>query len=82
MTSQAPADFVAAVVRPEIRGLAAYAVARARGMIKLDAMENPYGLSGEARAEIAAASGSQLDPAVADALLRVVGAGDPAPVAA
>ena len=24
-------------------------------MIKLDAMENPYGLSGEARAEIAAA---------------------------
>ncbi len=36
----------------------------------------------EARAEIAAVSGSQLDPAVADALLRVVGAGDPAPVVA
>lgn len=36
----------------------------------------------EARAEIAAVSGTQLDPAVADALLRVVGAGEPAPVAA
>src|SRR5438132_4282143 len=38
------AGFVAAVVRPEIRALSAYAVARAEGMIKLDAMENPYAL--------------------------------------
>jgi histidinol-phosphate aminotransferase len=55
MTSQAPADFVAAVVRPEIRGLAAYAVARARGMIKLDAMENPFPSPEALRAKIAAA---------------------------
>jgi histidinol-phosphate aminotransferase len=38
------AKFVAAVVRPEIRALAAYKVADAAGMIKLDAMENPYAL--------------------------------------
>lgn len=46
---------VKAVVRPKIRALHAYPVAKATGLIKLDAMENPYGLSGEARAEIAAA---------------------------
>lgn len=46
---------VKAVVRPKIRAMHAYPVAKATGMIKLDAMENPYGLSGEARAEIAAA---------------------------
>src|SRR6202521_2129076 len=38
------AELVAAVVRPEIRALSAYAVAKAEGMIKLDAMENPYAL--------------------------------------
>lgn len=46
---------VKATIRPKIRALKAYPVAKAVGMIKLDAMENPYGLSGEARAEIAAA---------------------------
>ena len=46
---------VKATIRPKIRALKAYPVAKATGMIKLDAMENPYGLSGEARAEIAAA---------------------------
>ena len=46
---------VKATVRPKIRALKAYPVAKATGLIKLDAMENPYGLSGEARAEIAAA---------------------------
>lgn len=46
---------VKATIRPKIRALTAYSVAKATGMIKLDAMENPYGLSGEARAEIAAA---------------------------
>ncbi len=46
---------VRATIRPKIRALTAYPVAKATGMIKLDAMENPYGLSGEARAEIAAA---------------------------
>ena len=39
----------------------AYPVAKATGMIKLDAMENPYGLSGEARAEIAAAVANVAD---------------------
>jgi len=46
---------VQAVVRPEIRALTAYHVAKADGMIKLDANENPHGLSGEARARMAAA---------------------------
>ena len=51
----APADVVAAVVRPEIRALTAYAVAKAPGMIKLDAMENPFPLPDPIRARIAAA---------------------------
>lgn len=46
---------VRSVVRPKIRAMHAYPVAKAAGFVKLDAMENPYGLSGEARAEIAAA---------------------------
>jgi histidinol-phosphate aminotransferase len=50
-----PAAFVAAVVRPEVRALAAYEVAAASGMIKLDAMESPYPPSDELRARIAAA---------------------------
>jgi histidinol-phosphate aminotransferase len=50
-----PADLAAAVVRPEIRALSAYAVARAEGMIKLDAMENPFPLPPTLRARIAAA---------------------------
>jgi histidinol-phosphate aminotransferase len=46
---------VEAVVRPEILALTAYPVAKAAGLIKLDANENPYGLTAEARAQIAAA---------------------------
>jgi len=49
------AEFVAAVVRPEVRALRAYTVARADGMIKLDAMELPYPPSAAIRAKIAAA---------------------------
>ena len=45
-------DLVAAVVRPEIRALSAYAVAKAEGMIKLDAMENPYALAPPERARL------------------------------
>ena len=55
MIVRTPADFVAAVVRPEIRGLSAYAVAHAQGMVKLDAMENPFPLPEALRAKIAAA---------------------------
>src|SRR6266542_4414455 len=49
------ADVAARVVRPEIRALTAYPVAKAAGMIKLDAMESPFGLSEPLRAKLAAA---------------------------
>ena len=49
------AEIVAAIVRPEIRALSAYAIARADGMIKLDAMEVPYRLPPEVAAKVAAA---------------------------
>ncbi len=55
LTMRAAADVVASVLRPEIRALSAYAVARAEGMIKLDAMENPFPLPQALRAKIAAA---------------------------
>jgi len=54
MTVRTPSDFVAATVRPEIRALSAYSVAHAEGMIKLDAMENPYRLPEVLRERIAA----------------------------
>ena len=40
-----------AVLRPEIRALSAYHVPPAAGLIKLDAMENPYAWPGELEAE-------------------------------
>ena len=46
---------VAATVRPEIRALSAYPVAKAEGMIKLDAMENPYALPAGVRERLASA---------------------------
>ena len=42
------------LVRPEILALSAYAVAPAAGMVKLDAMENPYRLPPPLRRELAA----------------------------
>jgi histidinol-phosphate aminotransferase len=51
----AAAELVAALVRPEIRALSAYAVAKAEGMIKLDAMENPYPLPRAAKSRLEAA---------------------------
>jgi histidinol-phosphate aminotransferase len=42
-----------ALVRPEILALKAYPVAPAEGMVKLDAMENPYPLPAEVRRELA-----------------------------
>jgi len=47
---------VKATIRADIRELTAYPVAKAEGLIKLDAMENPFGLSAQVRAEIAAAA--------------------------
>jgi histidinol-phosphate aminotransferase len=46
------ASLAAAYVRPEIRAISAYHVAPATGMIKLDAMENPYRLPEAIRAEM------------------------------
>ena len=51
----AAAELIAALVRPEIRSLSAYAVPRGEGMIKLDAMENPYALPDAAWARVASA---------------------------
>ena len=42
------------IIRPEVRALSAYAVAPAEGMIKLDAMENPFPLPEPLRAELGA----------------------------
>jgi histidinol-phosphate aminotransferase len=41
------------VIRDEVQAMSAYHVLDSRGLIKLDAMENPYGLPPELRAEIA-----------------------------
>src|SRR5512134_2464579 len=41
------------LVRPEILALKAYHVASAEGMVKLDAMENPYALPEALRRELA-----------------------------
>ena len=41
------------IIRPEILALAAYHVPPASGMVKLDAMENPYALPQQLRDEIA-----------------------------
>jgi histidinol-phosphate aminotransferase len=49
------AGVVAAVVRPEIRALTAYHVAKADGFIKLDANENPFPMPAALRARMAAA---------------------------
>lgn len=43
------ADLIDGLVRPEIRALSAYHVPDATGLIKLDAMENPYPWPEEAR---------------------------------
>ena len=43
------------IIRDEVRAMSAYAVANADGLVKLDAMENPYGLPAELQREIAEA---------------------------
>ena len=54
----AVADIIEAVVRPEIRALTAYAVAKAEGLVKLDANENAFPLPEAVHAKIAAAVGA------------------------
>ena len=51
MTPGSVGDLIARWVRPEIRGLGAYHVPDASGLIKLDAMENPYTWPEELRRE-------------------------------
>jgi histidinol-phosphate aminotransferase len=51
----AASGIVAAVVRPEILALTKYAVAKAPGLVKLDAMESPFPLPEAVRAKVAAA---------------------------
>ena len=43
------------IIREEVRAMRAYAVAPGEGLVKLDAMENPYGLPQALRREIAEA---------------------------
>ena len=47
---------VAATVRADVRAQSAYAVAKAAGLVKLDAMENPYGLPPELRDRVGRAA--------------------------
>ena len=42
------------IIRPDIRALAAYHVPDSSGFLKLDAMENPYQLPDDLRAELGA----------------------------
>ena len=51
----AAAQTVAALVRPEILAQKAYVVARAAGMVKLDANESPHGLPAAAATRLSAA---------------------------
>jgi histidinol-phosphate aminotransferase len=53
--ARSAADVIRAVVRPEIRALAAYHVAKPAGLIKLDANENPFPLPAAVREKVAAA---------------------------
>jgi histidinol-phosphate aminotransferase len=45
------------IIRDEVRALAGYHVPESAGMVKLDAMENPYGLPEDVRGQIAALVG-------------------------
>jgi len=49
------AEFVASVVRPEVRAQKAYVVAPAAGLIKLEANENPWALPDAVKARLAIA---------------------------
>ncbi len=56
--ARSPADFARAVLRQDVQSMHAYAVQDARGLIKLDAMENPYRLSPALQAELGARLGA------------------------
>jgi len=76
MNDDAPGAPDLSPIRPEIRALRAYHVADATGLIKLDAMENPYRLSaslaqalGQRLAEVALNRYPPVDPAALKAKL-------------
>jgi histidinol-phosphate aminotransferase len=48
-------SLIAKLVKPEVQAMAAYHVADARGMVKLDAMENPYAWPQSLKSPLAAA---------------------------
>lgn len=56
--ARSPEDFARAVLRQDVQSMHAYAVQDARGLIKLDAMENPYRLSPALQAELGARLGA------------------------
>lgn len=56
--ARSPEDFARAVLRDDVQGMHAYAVQDARGLIKLDAMENPYRLNPALQAELGARLGA------------------------
>ena len=45
-------------IRPDLQAMQAYHVQSATGMVKLDAMENPYTLSPELQAQLGARLGA------------------------
>ncbi len=51
-------DRIAAVLREDVRALSAYAVPPSLGMVKLDAMENPFQLDAELRTRVSRAVAS------------------------
>ncbi len=48
---ESPDQCIARLITPEVRALSAYAVAESAGLIKLDAMENPYPWPAELKVE-------------------------------
>ena len=72
------------VIREDIRAMAAYPVASAKGLVKLDAMENPYRLPEALRREIGeAVANAEINrypdpaaPALMERLRRVMGIGE------
>ncbi|HSV19943.1 MAG TPA: histidinol-phosphate transaminase [Casimicrobiaceae bacterium] len=55
-TADDVATRVASTIRADVRARSAYVVAKADGLIKLDAMENPYALPDDLRARVASAA--------------------------
>jgi len=53
MSANVASDLANALIRPEVLALRAYHVPPSTGLLKLDAMENPYPLPARLRAEIA-----------------------------